>query len=829
MKYTSYQEAIFEAVKNTKDNIIVSACPGSGKCLGVNTPVLMYNGEVTLVQDIRINDRLMGPDSQPREVRELATGFGHLFKITPVKGNSFICNDRHILTLINSDTGEIFDVPIMEYLINMAKNKFARAKLLRVPISFSEKVLELDPYFIGLWLGDGSIKGPILTTLDKEIIGYCRQLCQEEDIEFRITPEKRHWKIAFTNGNGRRGLSRIERKNRIWKELSYCIRNNEKIIPTEYLINSKENRLKLLAGLLDSDGYYSPAGHYEISSKYEELSSQILFLARSLGFAAYRKKKICTIKKIGFKGEYYRISISGELSQIPCLIERKKASPRRQIKDVCRTGFSVSYEGEGNFYGFELKGPDGRFLLGDFTVTHNTTTIIESCKYIRGGRTALCSFSKLIADELAERVPFGVESFTLNALGYRVVKNSINGVKFNKYKDWNILRSVVDDEEVPKLKFGVDRMIGLLKNGLVLDKEEIRRNIEEIIKFHAIEIPDKYNGGRFEEIVETCYLKSIGNKKEMSFDDQKLMVVQYNLDVNPYDVMLIDESQDLSPLDVALVEKCSQRKIFVGDEHQAIYAFRGSLTGAMKEIEEKFGCRKLPLTICFRCPENVINEAKSIYPDSIESPTAFGIENAKGTGDVRTISKDEFREMIEGSDDIVLCRTTAPLVKECLKNIIYKKCYVKGRDIGEGLERVIKNVCGGEIKNMDIGEFDYLLDAYFVDQADCLISLGRIESLSELEDKIESIKAFEERVMDVRELVGVIKDIIKDDGDGIAFMTGHKSKGLEAKRVFILRRDLIPHKKAKTDEQLEQERNLEYVMVTRSQFGLYNVKKERGE
>lgn len=452
-----------------------------------------------------------------------------------------------------------------------------------------------------------------------------------------------------------------------------------------------------------------------------------------------------------------------------------------------------------------------------------TTVLVEGSGRIKGGRTILTSFSKLIADELAEKVPFGIESSTLNSLGNKIVRNSMPRVKFNKFKDWNILRNVVGEEELPKLRYSVERMIGLLKNNLVTTRSEMMREITLIIKFHAIEIPDKYDGGRFEEIVETCYTQSIGNTREMSYDDQKLFVVMFGLDINPYDVMMVDESQDLSPLDIALVERCARRKIFVGDSWQSIFAFRGALSGAMNDIKERFNCVGYELPICYRCPTDVINEAKRINPRLEDS-------GLRGQGDVRWVTKNEFREMIgkdnSGKDDIVLCRTVAPLVKECLKNIVWKRCYVKGRDIGEGLERLIKDVCDG---NIDIGSFDLRLSEYYQEKIATLTSLGRMEALSELEDKVESIKVFEERVSDVDGLVEEIKRVIKDDGEGIAFMTMHKSKGLERKNVFLLRRDLLPHRKARTEEQLEQERNLEYVAITRSQHGLYSVIKERGE
>lgn len=449
-----------------------------------------------------------------------------------------------------------------------------------------------------------------------------------------------------------------------------------------------------------------------------------------------------------------------------------------------------------------------------------TIVLVESSKKIRGGRTILCSFSKLIADELAERVCFGVESSTLNALGNRVVRAAMPKIRFNKFKDWNILRGIVGEEEVPRLNYSVERVIGLLKNNLVLDN--VMEAISEIIKFHAIETPEKYDGGRFEEIVETVYNQSIRNDREMSYDDQKLLVVKNDLNVNMYDTMLVDESQDLSPLDIELVSRCARRKVFVGDRFQSIFAFRGALSGAMDQIKERFNCVEYELPICYRCPTSIIEEARMINPRLEDS-------GLRGDGEVRTVQKQEFRDTIADKNDIILCRTTAPLIRECLKMLGMKSCYVKGRRIGESLERVIKEVAGEGGEGMDIVDFDIRLNEYFIEQSDRLSRLGRMETLSELEDKVESIKVFEERARDVEELIRIIGDVVVDDSDGIAFMTMHKSKGLEAQKVWVLRRDLLPHKKARTEEQLEQERNLEYVAITRSQYGLYTVIKERNE
>jgi len=138
---------------------------------------------------------------------------------------------------------------------------------------------------------------------------------------------------------------------------------NNKHIPPAYKCNNRKVRLAVLAGLIDSDGYYGN-GCYEIITKFDRLSDDILYLARSLGFAAYRHDKI-----VDYKGEsrlYHRIVISGDISNVPVLLERKKAGERKTFKDVLRTGFSISEEVNRSQY-IRIITSDV-FVLGDFTI-----------------------------------------------------------------------------------------------------------------------------------------------------------------------------------------------------------------------------------------------------------------------------------------------------------------------------------------------------------------------------------------------------------------------------------------------------------------------------
>jgi SpoVK/Ycf46/Vps4 family AAA+-type ATPase len=160
---------------------------------------------------------------------------------------------------------------------------------------------------------------------------------------------------------------------------SYSLLGN-KHIPLVYKTASRSDRLKLLAGLVDSDGHLD-MGCFDFCQKSSILADDIAYLARSLGYAVHRttEYKSCTNSKRPHSDYYQRVRISGELSEVPTFLPRKKAEFRKQIKNVLRTGFTVESLGDGEYYGFTID-KDKLFLLGDFTVTHNTASITQYCQ-----------------------------------------------------------------------------------------------------------------------------------------------------------------------------------------------------------------------------------------------------------------------------------------------------------------------------------------------------------------------------------------------------------------------------------------------------------------
>ncbi len=378
---------------------------GMGKCLAPNTKVLLWTGGYKLAKNIVPGDLLIGDDSKQRTILSVCSGTENMYKIRQHKGEDYTVNESHILSLKISghrslywcdkkqqycfnwfdrnsmsyhtkcfgsyygtkddackammtfrdtiDDNDVLDIRVDQYL-KLNKKTQVMLKGYKTGVDFPEQKTFLDPYLLGAWLGDGCINGSGFTNIDTNVLEDTmdRKGCDlipesEESITYRISDTALNY---------------------------YNLRN--KHIPFTYLHNSRRIRLWVLAGIIDTDGCMTD-NCYEITQKNEQLAQDIAYLARSLGlFVSYKKVgKYCVYKGELKEGEYYKCVISGEgLEQIPVLLDRKKCQPHQQKKDTLLTNITIEPVGEGDYYGFTIDG-NKRFLLHDFTVTHNTVTM----------------------------------------------------------------------------------------------------------------------------------------------------------------------------------------------------------------------------------------------------------------------------------------------------------------------------------------------------------------------------------------------------------------------------------------------------------------------
>ncbi len=432
---------------DTTGGAVLALATGFGKCLSPDTPIVAYDGSIVYARDLRPGMKLMGIDSTPRTVLDIGKGTEMMYEIVPTKGEPWRCNAGHILclqytsqgrievgrgkytvhwfnptkpfgtkttpfetieeaTAFAASLGDIIDMPLRDYL-ELPKSNRAYLKLFRTgPIDFpTVHTPTFDPYVIGAWLGDGTSDGPQFALADKDLV---------EEIERRSEGLRMIRRAVGEACPEYRLRSDDERKGR-HNPFMCALRDygmiKNKHIPHELKTGSRRTRLDLLAGLLDTDGFLF-GNCFEIIQKNKRLAEDIVFVARSLGFAAYVRQttKVC-VHRDGRRtpGTYHRVSISGEgLEAIPTVLERKRARPRVIRKNARRTGFQVREIGEGEYVGPVLDG-DHRYLLGCFTVTHNTTTALWIASQL-GLKTVVVVGKEFLATQWESRIAAHIPS-----------------------------------------------------------------------------------------------------------------------------------------------------------------------------------------------------------------------------------------------------------------------------------------------------------------------------------------------------------------------------------------------------------------------------------
>ena len=393
-------------------------------CHAVGEKVLMYDGSQASVEDVKAGDLLMGSDGLPRTVLKLHRGEDELYRVKPVKGEPFTVNGGHVLSLMKTNRstdpcavpshrrgGEIVDVTLSEW-IGWPKSRKHVHKLYRSSAikRFGENdgdAVTVDPYFLGVLLGDGNIKYSSIsvTTMDVEVADEVFRQAGLYGATVRTERAGKATTYIMRSGATARAGGKLV--NQLKQLGLHGTGSGDKFVPHCYKTLPIEQRLEVIAGLIDTDGSLSSACGYDFISKSERLASDLAFMCRSVGLAAYVKS---SIKKCqgGFAGEYWRVSISGDCSVIPCRVRHKVSATRNQKKDVLRTGFSIEPVGVGRYAGFTVDG-DNRYLMGDFTVTHNCGKTVVMAKVAEdavrmGGRVLVLAHRGELLQQAADKI-----------------------------------------------------------------------------------------------------------------------------------------------------------------------------------------------------------------------------------------------------------------------------------------------------------------------------------------------------------------------------------------------------------------------------------------
>jgi superfamily I DNA/RNA helicase len=441
-----------------------------------------------------------------------------------------------------------------------------------------------------------------------------------------------------------------------------------------------------------------------------------------------------------------------------------------------------------------------------------TTSLVECVKYIPKKKKSLfIAFNKAIAVELEERINKSyIEVRTLHSFGCRVVMSAFGKVKIDPNKTYNLSQAVLEEnglKRYEKKKFDLAQSIcntvNLCKSSLI----DIPSKIDILIDQYDIDTLE-LDRDDFIKIVCQVLRKCKDERACIDFSDMIHYPYIFNMNIPKYDRVFLDEGQDMSPaqLHIALSAcKKDGRFLAVADDRQVLYSFAGVDINSVDILVKKLNAKILPLPISYRCAKSIVKLAQTIVPDIQSAP------NAKD-GSVRSISEDIFLSLVKPGD-FILSRVNAPLIYYCMELIHNKvRANILGKDVSQGLIYMIKK---SEAKTID--EFLVWLGKWKKEEIKRLEDKNRdpilvLDKANCLENLCRGMKSLDQVKNNVKELFND-----EDRGNIVRLASIHKSKGLEAKRVFILmntlRRDMS-----------QSELNIEYVGYTRAMDELYLVR-----
>lgn len=448
-----------------------------------------------------------------------------------------------------------------------------------------------------------------------------------------------------------------------------------------------------------------------------------------------------------------------------------------------------------------------------------TTTGVEMVKRMSGSHIFL-AFNKAIATELSGR---GVNGRTFHSVCFNVVTKAKGIREVVTDKTRRIMDAKLCGDDVTNYGNFMNRLVGLAKNAgvgcLVPDTEQVWM---DLCDHHDLE-PDTEFGeiGRGIQLAQEV-LQWSHSSSYLDFDDLLYYAVKDGLVLPKFDNVLVDEAQDTNAIQRAIIRKLMKdgaRLFAVGDEAQAIYGFRGADSDSMRLIQQEFDCTEMPLTVTYRCPMKVVEHARQWVSH---------IEAAPGAPDGEVIDAGtDWKVEHFVANDMVVCRTTAPVIALAYKLLKARiPARVIGREIGAGLKSLIKKMNARTLEQLETK-----LTAWAEREAEKARAKKQEAKVEAINDKAEAIKCLmeglEEGKRTISELYVVIDTLFSDRDNVVVLCTVHKSKGLEADRVFWLNSSMCPAPWARQEWQVQQERNLCYVATTRAKKALFLIEEKK--
>lgn len=363
------------------DLLAVSLPPRVGKALALNTPVLTKEGWKTH-GDLSVRDYVIGPDGKYKRVLAVHNLCEMQYEVEFTNGEKMTCHGNHEWVVYDRHKGRECVIETKDMIGKLETgepgkrgHRYFYQLPSRKPLEGVWQQLPVEPYAFGAWLGDGSNKSPVICndTRDHAIID---SVVQSYPVSWK-TKHKTTGVLYYGFKNLRQDL----------QKLGFCHSRITvpKHIPDMYLVASEEQRLQLLAGLLDTDGCLIAEEHrYQYTTCEESLKDTFIELVSTFGWRCSVTKCVQNeLKKRGInaKKPWYVIAFN-PTEHIPCRLERKQlwefSNPRKiSLKSIkpCKDGIEgCCITVEGGVY------CAGRTMLP----THNSTICTFFITWIMG-------------------------------------------------------------------------------------------------------------------------------------------------------------------------------------------------------------------------------------------------------------------------------------------------------------------------------------------------------------------------------------------------------------------------------------------------------------
>lgn len=419
----------------------------------------------------------------------------------------------------------------------------------------------------------------------------------------------------------------------------------------------------------------------------------------------------------------------------------------------------------------------------------------------------LC-FNKAIANEATKRMASTTTVRTFNSLGHRIwAQHTGSNLKLNTRKCPDIFRALVEDSPkssrneiwaaYDQVLAGVNlaRAHGYIPASHVYASRSLIT--QSAFHEHLDEVPDDLCSDLIDAVLSRCIARSTAG--EIDFNDQVYCPALFGGTFPRFPLVLIDEYQDLSPINHAMIGKlCKEsRQIGVGDDAQAIYAFRGAAAGGMAEAIRRYTMESLSLSVSFRCPWAIVRNVHWRVPK---------FKAIREGGHVNSISNYNANDFSDSST--IICRNNAPLLRTAFHLLsISKSVSVVGTDIGPRLVSTMRKL-GPE--SLTQGQTLSAIEDWLQAKLD--------KQSKTAEDYAECMRVFARQASSLSGAIAYAEHLFKQDGT-IKLMTGHKAKGLEFDHVYFLDSHLCKRGRG-------QDSNIDYVISTRAKESLTYIESD---